>query len=112
MATPRIPNKHARRYVQQRMPFRGSNLYGYRSEQFIGMYIVCSYADHWPLFIYVHGIWFENKDRSSTTTSRHRRQAHPLCGTHSLSHSTMQLLMAKGLEWIAAMRVIEGRELA
>lgn len=45
------------------------------------MYVVYSYGDHWPLFVCHDGVWYENSDRYSVTTSKHRSQSHPHCDT-------------------------------
>jgi len=31
----------------------------------------------WPLYAYRDGVWYENMERYSVTTSKHRRQARP-----------------------------------
>lgn len=72
---PRVANSNARKYVQQRKPFRGNNTYGACIED---RYVVYSYGEHWPLFVYDDGRWFANSDRYSRSTSKHRTQLHPL----------------------------------
>ena len=66
-----------RPYVEARRAFRNSNgqLFG-RHER--GLYVVYSYGEHWPLYIYDGAQWLENSDRTSVTTSKHRSQARPL----------------------------------
>jgi len=41
-------------------------------------YVVYSYGEHWPLFIWCDGHWYGNEDKRSVTTSHHRSYAHPL----------------------------------
>lgn len=72
---PRVANSNARKYVQQRKPFQGNNTYGTYVDD---RYVVYSYGEHWPLFVYDDGRWFANSDRYSHTTSKHRSQLHPL----------------------------------
>ena len=72
---PRVANKDARAYVQQRKPFQGSSTSGTYVDD---RYVVYSYGAHWPLFVYDNGRWFANPDRYSQTTSKHRTQLHPL----------------------------------
>ena len=72
---PRVTNKDARKYVQQRKPFQGNSTYGTYKED---RYVVYSYGEHWPLFVYDDGRWFANSDRYSHSTTKHRTQLHPL----------------------------------
>lgn len=108
----KIANRDARRYVQSRTTFVGSNLFGYTfTDRFApeGMqdgYAVFSYGVHWPLFIYSHGMWFENEERHSVTTSKHRSQSHPHCPTVFLSHHWMKKLFNEGFQAIAKARIL------
>jgi hypothetical protein len=117
----KIANREARSFVQRRHPFRGNNLYGEffcTNPSSIEMghsgFVVYSYGDHWPLFIamtlvpYGPDVWFENKDRHSVTTSKHRSQTHPHQPTTLLSTEHMLLLRRKGYRALVAARVIEG----
>ena len=71
-------NIKARSLVQNLVPFKGNNTFG----EIIGeAYAVFSYGHHWPLFVNVNGQWYENGDRYSVTTSKHRSQLHPLTTT-------------------------------
>lgn len=76
-------NFKARQHVQNRQPFTGNHTFGERVGN-VGdqTYAVYSYGYHWPLFVHVDGQWYENADRYSVTTSKHRSQLHPLCDTH------------------------------
>jgi hypothetical protein len=82
----RTTRRGARRYVQSGIPFHTTNktLFG----RWVGTqnhadraYVVYSYGPHWPLFVYYNGIWYENEDKRSVTTSHHRSYAHPLTDT-------------------------------
>lgn len=105
MATPRVPNRDSRRYVQNRIPFRNNNdtLWGTLFEV-SRQYVVYSYRSSWPLFIAVQPIeegpwvWFENSTKVSVTTSRHRTQAHPLCHTTHLAVDEMAYLDHHGYQ--------------
>ena len=79
--TPRISGQRARPYVQERKPFTNSNgqLFGRYEAPLI--YVVYSYDDHWPLFVHDGFGWYENEDKISPTTSKHRTQTHPHCET-------------------------------
>lgn len=91
----RINNSQASRYVKAKALFRGSNLF---SERRGGNYVVYSYGPHWPLFVYnaESGIWYENMDKRSGTTSRHRSQAHPQCETVLMGHEEIVEFVAMG----------------
>lgn len=112
----KITNKDARKFVQQRIPFQGSNLFAQvhtrNSEDGISepdtWYVVYSYGPHHPLFVWADGIWFENEDRFSATTSKHRSQTHPLCPTVMLSTEWMQRLARGGYRAIAKERILQG----
>lgn len=72
---PYVANKDARKCVQQRKPFRGNNTFGICVDD---RYVVYSYGEHWPLFVYDDGRWFANSDKYGCTTSKHHSQLHPL----------------------------------
>jgi hypothetical protein len=115
----KIANRDARSFVQRLHPFQGNNLYGTyfctnpsSGDMGDSGYAVCSYGGHWPLFIamtlepYGPTVWFENQDRHSVTTSKHRSQSHPHTDTTLLSKDQMVLLYRKGYKAIARDRVL------
>lgn len=68
-----IPNRNARAYVADKLPFTGSNLTGFSSNQG-ALYVVQSYGPHWPLLVFDHAarLWIENSERyHAPTTRRH-----------------------------------------
>ena len=75
------PNKYARRLVDHREEFHGSNLFSkWNSKR--SVYTVYSYGYHWPLVAWVLGIgrqggWFVNVEKHSQTTSCHLTHARP-----------------------------------
>lgn len=78
----KVSNASARAQVQARIPFEGNNTFG----EYLGAaYVVFSYGNHWPLFVYIDGTWYENQERYSNTTSKHRSQLHPLEDTEKVS---------------------------
>lgn len=97
----RIANANARTEVVGRREFQASNIFGVNQG---GLYTVYSYGLHWPMFIYDSetGRWFENEDKYSVTTSKHRTQAHPQRETTLLSCHAMQDIVAKRsyLKWV------------
>jgi hypothetical protein len=103
----KIANRDARPLVQQLHPFEGSNLFAqYRPEGNGVRYIVYSYGHHWPLFIHCHDTWFENEDKNSRTTAKHRTQTHPHAPTVLLSAHWMLQLASGGYQAIAKERVL------
>lgn len=106
----KIANRDARKFVQQRIPFQGNNLFAQAHiRRDLGeWYAVYSYGPHHPLFVWVNGSWFENKDRHSVTTSKHRLQAHPLCPTVLLSTEWMKRLVQGGYRELVKARIVEG----
>ena len=82
--------------MQAKQSFQGVNLQGVRQGD---LYVVYSYGSHWPLFIfdYSNGQWYENSDRCSCTTSKHRAYAHPLKDTTKLCCSDMKRKALNGV---------------
>jgi hypothetical protein len=87
----RVTNIRCREEVQNRRPFKGSNLRGF---QVGDGYVVLSY-DWWPMFIYSYGHWKECGEKYSQTTSKQQSQAHPHCETIKLPQSSMVSLYAQ-----------------
>lgn len=85
----RTSNCKARASVQAKLPFKGNNTFG---ESRNGAYVVFSYGHHWPLFVYVDGTWYENQERYSVSTSKHRSQLHPLADTEQVSAKEIRRL--------------------
>jgi hypothetical protein len=102
----RCTNREARRHVQNHREFRGNNLFAgwhnkpvYAEDSNERLYVVYSYDEHWPLFIYHQptDTWFENMDRISVTTSKHRSQSHPHLDTKQVSKGFMIDITLLGL---------------
>lgn len=74
MASVKSSNRSCRRYVKERKPFVANNIY---AEERNGRYVVFSYGEHFPMYLYDNGVWYENTDRYSPTTSKHQTQTHP-----------------------------------
>jgi len=70
----RIANKDAYLHVSNFVVFVGNNTY---SQHKCGCYIVYSYGEHYPMYIYKDKTWYENKDKYSRTTSKHHSQLRP-----------------------------------
>jgi hypothetical protein len=78
---PRIANRDARAYVQQRRLFVGSNMFSEHRRTQSGTYLYIVFSRKFPMYIAEtfdgKTNWYENKDRYSPSTSRHQSQAHP-----------------------------------
>ena len=71
----RIANQDARSAVESLQEFKGSNTFGrVLSDR---CYVVYSYGEHFPIYAYINGQWYGNKDKYSQTTSRHQSQLRP-----------------------------------
>ena len=71
----KISNRNARCYVMDRKPFTANNIF---AEIVNDVYIVYSYGYHFPMYVNFDGVWYENADKYSVTTSKHKNQARPL----------------------------------
>jgi hypothetical protein len=115
----RIANSKARGYVSSHKPFMGSNLFAkwlYPTDtnpevEDKGVYVVYSFGDHYPMFVYAEGTWFENEDKFSRTTSKHKTQCRPTERTILLSTAWMKQLVAVGYGGIAKQRILKGDQL-
>jgi hypothetical protein len=99
---PRITNVTARQYVQRKESFQGNNLYGeWRGDR----YVVTSYGDHFPLFIWENGTWYENIEKYAiplaSATSKHRTQTHPHEDTLPMTCKDMVVIMNHGIVGVA-----------
>lgn len=72
----KISNKQAQSYVDSKISFNANNLH---AEKCKGYYVVYSYG-YWPLYALnlMTGQWYENTDKYSVSTSRHKNQSRPL----------------------------------
>lgn len=72
----RVANNNCRDFVVKRIPFKGSNLFAEKHQNY---YVVYSYGYHFPIYMCdeVNARWFENSDKYSCTTSKHQSQAQP-----------------------------------
>ena len=85
----RTSNIKSRELTSQRIPFIANNLF---AESHGENYYVFSYGHHWILYAYVDGIWYENIDKYSTTTSKHKSQSRPNAETVELTKSEIHKL--------------------
>jgi len=83
----KISNRNARNFVGERKQFKANNMF---AETYKGIYAVFSYGYHFPLFAYFDGTWYENGDKYSVTTSKHKSQARPLEKTVVVNTRTLK----------------------
>ena len=86
----KVANYKARLLVQELKEFKGSNTFSERTEN---CYTVYSYGKHFPLFVCIGYKWYENKDRNSVSTSKHRSQLHPHVETEKCTTSFLKNLI-------------------
>lgn len=85
-----ITNREANQCVATKELFRNTTGSIYSEWVRDDMYVVYSYGEHFPLFIFVEGQgWFENGDSYSRTTSKHNSHAHPSVPTKKLNTDGM-----------------------
>ena len=88
----RIANRDAREYVNKLIEFKGSNTFSKRTPN---KYIVYSYGEHWPLFVFDISTnqWYGNNDKFSRTTSKHLSQLHPSDVVFYMTKNELQMLI-------------------
>lgn len=95
-----------RQCVVGRQPFHVGNIYAKLIPSEHGgeldRYVVFSYGGHFPLYVYEGGVWYENEDWGSATTSRHRSKARPSAETVVMPSKRMRQLVAHGIAGVAA----------
>lgn len=105
MKTRIITNNIARSFVQTHEHFTANNIFAHWDDcrspegEFVGrVYIVYSYGLHYPMFIYdpATNQWYENADKYSPTTSKHRSQCRPVPDAIKLNTEQMQLVKKHG----------------
>ena len=83
----RTTNTKCRAFVKTRSTFTNSNKQLFGRYETPLLYVVYSYGEHWPLFVWDGFDWYENEEKCSLTTSKHRSQTHPLTPTIKLSRA-------------------------
>lgn len=89
----RTANKDARRLVEARQPFTGSNLFAEWSGE---VYAVYSYGYHWPLIVHKGGTWYINEDKYSQSTSCHLTHCRPFVDHRTVNEAEALELVGKG----------------
>jgi len=99
----KIATNRCRSHVQSLSPFQcHGSLYAKHERSVDGstMYVVYSYGPHWPLFVFHEGVWYENSERYSPTTSKHRSLSHPHCDTVPVTSRDLQRFVIHGLDFL------------
>lgn len=111
----RTSNTKCRALVQQRTPFVANNLFATALPANPNLnlperYVVYSYGTHFPLFVWQAldvgsglGIWYENQDRYSVSTSKHKSQAHPHYPTTPMTTGAMIRIVEDGIAGLAVL---------
>lgn len=103
----RTTNRNAGDYVRNGVPFTNSNGQLFGRWETPSLYVVYSYGEHWPLFAWDNGTWYENDDRYSVTTTRHRTHAHPHTDTVPASRTYLKTIIANRISERSAARQME-----
>lgn len=102
-----VNNKEVQACVRQRKEFKTTDESLFGVECWSGAtrrYVVLSYGDHYPLFIYEwtpdapdDGAWYENITPAEGPTNKHRTLAHPLAPCTPMTGEQMALIISGGL---------------
>ena len=92
--------------MTNREEFKGSNLFGEwdgASDYFdisdtYTPYIVYSYGRHFPIYLYLNGIWYENTDKYSVSTSKHQTQARPDASTVKVDTQAIRDIISRNVQ--------------
>jgi hypothetical protein len=108
MKAVKTSNTKCRTHVQQRTPFVANNLFATALPANPNLnlperYVVYSYGTHFPLFVWQGGVWYENQDRYSVSTSKHRSQAHPHFPTVPMTTNALIRIAEDGIAGLAVL---------
>jgi hypothetical protein len=92
--TTKIAGGQARPYVQAKKAFRNHNNQLFARWEAPLLYVVYSYGDHWPLWVWDGFDWYENEDKYSPTTTKHRSQTNPFTPTTKVSRTWLRTMIA------------------
>lgn len=94
----RLTNEEGKEYVKKRENFIASHVWG---EKLNSSYVVCSYGEQFPIYIYYKGKWYENGDEyifngeKQEHTEKHKNDVRPTYDTHLKSKKQMLDLLDK-----------------
>ena len=92
--------------MTNREEFKGSNLFGEwdgASDYFdisdtYTPYVVYSYGRHFPIYLYLNGVWYENTDKYSVSTSKHQTQARPEASTVKVDTRAIMDIISRNVQ--------------
>ena len=88
----RLTTEEGKEYVKNRKNFIGSHIWG---EKVGDSYVAVSYGEHFPIYIYDKGKWYENGDdyifngEKQKHTDTHKQDLRPTHDTHLKSKAQM-----------------------
>lgn len=93
-------NSDARALVMLREEFKGNNIFA--CNRVAGgrkMYIVYSWGEHWPMFIYddESGVWYGTSTRRSQSTGTHTRKCEPNVTIRWMRSENLQAIALRGI---------------
>ena len=89
----KIRNQDARKYVADKEPFRGSDLFAEKGKDY---YIVYSFGMHVPILICANNTWFENITPAAARTRKHLEMVRPVgAAPYRRVQTEMQKLAAR-----------------
>lgn len=80
MSKPKIANYQTSGFTSAKREFKANNIFAdWVRDENGARYIVCSYGQHWPMYIYdsTTDQWYANSSKYSVSTSKHSSQARP-----------------------------------
>lgn len=86
-----VSNKSCRHFVETCQVFKASHLFSEYNRK--GVYVVYSYGYHFPIYAYLNGQWYGNKDKYSVSTSRQQSQARPIADINWVNTEDLQRLV-------------------
>ena len=89
----KIANKGAAAFVRDKKVFEGSNIFSEKTGDEYLVYVVYAYGYHFPMYVFYRGVWYENSDRYSPTTSRYQSQCRPHRGTVKMDTAQLKKLI-------------------
>lgn len=89
-------NAMSNQYTRAQLPFKGSNLEGYWTNDINGVpyYVVKSYG-WYPVYLFKNGIWYEISDRYSSSTSKQMFRSSPITSENNKELQEKVFLVTK-----------------
>lgn len=93
--------------ARKKEPFQFNNVFAIGTNT--PTYTIYSYGGHFPMYVYDYKLsqWFGNKDKSTSTTGRHKSKFKPYSVSQWVDTKTLQTISAFGLVGACAKRIEE-----